>query len=126
MKRTIVAALGAALFFSGSAYAHHSYGTFFLDQTVAIDGVLDKIIYANPHTILTVTAKDGQTYTAEWGALFQLSRWGVGPDSLKPGDEIVVSGCPNRDPAVHRLAVLKEITRPMDGWRWARSQPRTN
>ena len=126
MTRTIVAALGAALCFSGSASAHHSYASFFLDQTVAIDGVLDKVVYANPHTVLTVTTKDGRTFTAEWLALFQFARWGVEKDALKAGDEVIVSGSPNRDPSVYRLAVLKEITRPSDGWRWARWQPRTN
>jgi hypothetical protein len=36
---------------------------------------------------------------------------------LKPGDHVVISGNPGRNPADHRVRLLK-IQRPKDGWSW--------
>jgi hypothetical protein len=38
-------------------------------------------------------------------------------DSLKPGDHVILTGSPGRDPPEHRIR-LHKIVRPSDGWRW--------
>jgi hypothetical protein len=38
-------------------------------------------------------------------------------ESLKPGDHVVVTGQPGRDPSEHRIR-LQGIVRPSDGWKW--------
>jgi hypothetical protein len=118
MRRSVMALLVLAqLVMSGGAYAHHSYTTFY-EHFVSIEGTLQGVLYANPHTILTLRTKDGVTYTGNWRAAFQLSRMGVEASSLKVGDVVVMSGTPSRDATAHQLARLREVRRPVDGWTW--------
>ena len=42
---------------------------------------------------------------------------GAGVFSVKPGDHVVITGSPGRNPADHRLR-MRTIFRPKDGWRW--------
>jgi len=42
---------------------------------------------------------------------------GVTKETLKPGDRVIITGSPARDPAAYRVH-LKKIQRPADGWEW--------
>jgi hypothetical protein len=108
-----------------AAYAHHSYGDVFRDQTVSMEGNVDQFLFANPHAVLSLKTKDAVLYMAEWGNVRTLGEAGVTSSTFKIGDYIVVTGSPMRDPAVHKLTLLKEVRRPSDGWRWARTPPST-
>ena len=123
MKRIALVAITVAALAGGSAHAHHSYGDVFRDQTVSIEGAIDELVYANPHVMLKVKTKDSQLYTAEWGNTRTLAEAGVTSTTLKVGDHIVVTGSPMRDPTARKVTLLKEIHRPSDGWRWARTPP---
>ena len=120
MTRTIVATIAAALA-AGTAYGHHSYGAYFEDQTVTIEGTLEAIRFANPHVVLTLRTDAPQVYTLEWQNLIQLRHGNVGPTTLKAGDRLTVIRSPPRDPASHTITLLREISRPADGWRWRRT-----
>ena len=118
MKPAVIAIAAVLLLIGGvAAQAHHSYAEF-LDHTVAVEGTLEKVLYANPHTVLTLRARDGAVYTADWSAAFQLDRMGVSATDLKAGDAVVISGTPSRDPAAHRRARLRSVRRLSDGWTW--------
>ena len=57
MKRILAAALGTAILAGNSvAWAHHGYATFFspMDRTVAIEGDLESLLYANPHVVMKI------------------------------------------------------------------------
>ena len=56
-------------------------------------------------------------YAVEWGAGLQLNRQGVTRETLKPGDHVIITGNPGRNPEDHRLR-MRTITRPSDGWKW--------
>ncbi|HUJ82511.1 MAG TPA: DUF6152 family protein [Candidatus Acidoferrales bacterium] len=123
MKRTIlVALLAAALLAGGRAYAHHSFAaTYFVDQEVTVEGTLTQFLYRNPHSFVKVEAKDDKgetvTWSVEWGGGAQLTQEHVTRDTLKPGDHVIVTGNPGRDPSEHRIR-LHKIVRPSDGWKW--------
>ena len=123
MKRTILAVLVAgALLAGGRAYAHHSFAaTYFVDQEVTVEGTLTQFLYRNPHSFVKVEAKDdkGETvvWSVEWGGGAQLTQEHVTRDTLKPGDHVIVTGNPGRDPSEHRIR-LHKIVRPSDGWKW--------
>ncbi len=123
MKRTIfVVLVAAALLAGGRAYAHHSFAaTYFVDQEVTIEGTLTQFLYRNPHSFVKVETKDdkGETvvWSVEWGGGAQLTQEHVTRDTLKPGDHVIVTGNPGRDPSEHRIR-LHKIVRPSDGWKW--------
>jgi Family of unknown function (DUF6152) len=125
MKRTLlflVVAAATVLSTQVSIFAHHSFAaTYFEDQKITIQGKLVQFLYRNPHSFVHVEAPDDkgvmQTWAVEWGAGGQLSRDGVTRETLKPGDVVVITGNPGRNPDDHRIR-MQSITRPSDGWSW--------
>ena len=115
--RCAILAVAAVLLCVVPGRAHHSYSDFY-DHVVSVEGTIEKVVFANPHTILTVRAQDGAVYTGNWRAAFQLHTMGVTSTDLKVGDVIVMSGTPSRDAAAHQLARISEVRRPSDGWAW--------
>jgi hypothetical protein len=114
--------LTAAFVWGSGAWAHHSFAaTYIVDKEIKIEGKLVEFLYRNPHSFVKVEAPDDkgqmQTWAVEWGGGAQLSRDGVSRDSLKPGDHVIVTGNPGRDPEDHRIR-MHSITRPSDGWKW--------
>jgi Family of unknown function (DUF6152) len=80
MRLPILAVGGIVLLCVVPGLAHHSYADFH-DHVVSIEGTLEKVVFANPHTILTVRGKDA-VYTGNWRAAFQLNTMGVKPTDL--------------------------------------------
>ena len=127
MKRAMLALViaAAAVVSGGRAYAHHSFAaTYFEDKTQKVEGKLVQFLFRNPHSFVQVEAEDdkGQVirWAVEWGAGGQLGRQGVTRDTLKPGDHVIITGNPGRNPEDHRLRMVN-ITRPSDGWKWGGS-----
>jgi len=125
MKRTgliLLIAIAASLV-GTRAYAHHSFAaTYFVDQEITVEGTLTQFMYRNPHSFVKVEVPDPKggpaiVYSVEWGGGAQLTQEHVTRDTLKPGDHVIVSGNPGRDPAEHRIR-LHKIVRPADGWKW--------
>jgi hypothetical protein len=120
MTRTMVATLVAVLT-AGVADAHHSYAAYFEDQRVTVEGTINSVRFANPHVLVTISTDAGEVYTIEWQNIVQLRHGNVGPDTLKAGDRIIVIASPARDASSHMLSLVREISRPSDGWRWRRT-----
>ena len=123
MKRTLLVLGLGVLVSSVTAYGHHYFGTdYFEDQTVSIEGSVVEFDYRNPHAWVHVAALDSagqmQRIGAEWGNPNRLVTQGVTKETLKPGDRVIITGSPARDPAAYRVH-LKKIQRPSDGWQWA-------
>ena len=117
-------AIGAALFFSRHASAHHAFASTYSSETVTIEGRVVEFLFRNPHSAVLVETsgekKQPITWAAEWGTAGQLSREGIEKDTIKPGDHVIITGNPSRNSADHRLRI-GEITRPSDGWKWKSS-----
>jgi len=83
------------------AHAHHSYAMFDATKTVALNGTVKQFQFTNPHSWIQVMAPGPNGALAEWsiqmGAPFEVIRAGLGPDTLKPGDKIVVQMHPAKD-----------------------------
>jgi hypothetical protein len=123
VKRTSLFVLIGSLAGLIPAYAHHSFAAdYFEEQSVTYEGSVSEFQYRNPHSILMFEVRDDrgqlQTYAAEWGGTSRLNSWGITPDTLKPGDRVVVTGAPGRK-ASDRRVHLKRIHRPADGWEWS-------
>ena len=126
MKRFLAVLLFAAAAVvvgaGAKAYAHHSFAATYLeDQTVTIEGELVQFLFRNPHSFVHVMVKekDGSMvrYAVEWGGAGQLGGQGVTRETLKPGDHVVISGSPGRNPADHRIRRVS-LRRPTDGFGW--------
>ena len=119
---TAAAFVGAFVYMMAPVSAHHSFAaTYFEDKTESVEGELVQFLFRNPHSFVHVEGKDkdGNTvrYAVEWGAGLQLNRQGVTRETLKPGDHVIITGNPGRNPEDHRLR-MRTITRPSDGWKW--------
>jgi len=125
MNRCLTVALAIAVIGAGSqASAHHSFAATYLeDQSVTIEGELVQFMFRNPHSFVHVMVKekDGSLvrYTVEWGGAGQLDGQGVTRETLRPGDYVVISGSPGRNPADRRVRLMS-LHRPKDGFGWGK------
>jgi hypothetical protein len=125
MKFRLIFAVSAGLLLSSAGvYAHHSFAGTYLEDAppMKVEGTLKEFLLRNPHSFIQVEGQDPKSgemvrWSIEWGAAGQLSQQGVGRESLRVGDKVVVTGSPGRNPAEHRLR-MREIQRPSDGWSW--------
>jgi hypothetical protein len=82
-------------------FAHHSFSMEFdSGQPVTVRGVVTKVEWRNPHTYLYVEVKDGKgkliNWTFETAGPAGLARSGWHRDSVKVGDQVIVSGYRSR------------------------------
>ena len=122
MRSTLVLLVVSVMLISGvAAYAHHSFAATYVEsETMEITGKMVKFSFRNPHSFVQVevTDENGETvrWAVEWGGTAQLRNSGVENDTLRYGDEVVVTGNPGRNPRDHRLR-MRTVTRP-DGFVW--------
>lgn len=123
MKASALIFAVAAVTVSGlTAQAHHSFtATYDERETIQIEGTLVQFMFRNPHAWVHVMAPDEsgevQRWGVEWGGAGQLSGQGVTGDSLRPGDRVIITGNPGRNPDDHRMR-MRSLLRPSDGFGW--------
>ena len=120
--RNVILLLFAFVLVGGVARAHHSYGaTYETKKEIKLEGKLVQFVYRNPHSFVHMQAKDEngemQRWAVEWSGTAQLGNSGVTRESLKVGDQIVVSARPSRVPGEYRALMLR-LVRPSDGFAW--------
>lgn len=118
MKRTLALLCVFGFLAGGVAYAHHSFAaTYDEGKTIEIKGKIVVFSFRNPHSFITVEVTDGSK-KVRWGVegpgSTQLLGAGVQNDTLKYGDEVVVTGNPSRTPDEHKMR-LRTMKRP-DGF----------
>jgi hypothetical protein len=82
---------------SATAAAHHSrHATYDAEKRVELRGIVTRLEWRNPHIWVFLDVEDAAGDVIGWGcegaAPNALFRRGWRPDSLKPGDEVTVSG----------------------------------
>jgi len=87
---------------SGPASGHHAVAMVYQpESTVSVTGKVTQFRFNNPHSVIfmTRTNADGveEAWVVEWAGSSALRRQGVKPDTLKPGDEVTLTGFPARD-----------------------------
>ena len=84
------------------AMAHHSAARFILAQSVAIDGVVTRYEWANPHVYIYVRQTDAAGEAVEWEVEAQppamMRRVGWSRETLAVGDAVRLTGAPSRNP----------------------------
>jgi uncharacterized protein DUF6152 len=125
MKRYAPAlAVAIALLFGVMAYAHHSIAaTYDAKKEIKLTGKIVEFDFRNPHAFVHIEAPDSsgvmQRWAVEWGGAASLGNQGVTRNSLKAGDEVVITGNPARglENGVHRVK-MNTLLRPKDGFGW--------
>lgn len=88
---------------TGTGWAHHSFAAFDLTKTARLTGTVKDFQWTNPHSWLQIVTMDAKGKSSEWSlemsAVSMLVRWGWRPQTLKPGDKIVLEIHPRRDGA---------------------------
>ncbi len=128
MTRALLVLVAVAIAAGGPVYAHHSFAAFYFEsETMTVEGEIQEFQYRNPHAWVYVMAPDEkgqmQRFGAEWGGPGRLSRQGIQADTLKPGDRVIITGAPGREPE-KRVLHLKSIRRASDGWTWGGNRGR--
>jgi hypothetical protein len=121
IRKMFLAAL-AGLLLAATVYAHHSLGaTYDGDKEIKLEGKIVQFLLRNPHSFLHIEAKDAkgemQRWSLEWRSAGSLSQQGVNRDTLKLGDDVVITASPSRTPSDYR-GVLKTLYRKSDGLGW--------
>lgn len=124
--RTLSGVLLTVLVSATAAWAHHSYAaTYNIDSQVRLEGRLVQVGLRNPHSYVYVQAKDEngdlQRWAVEWSGAGALARQGIAGDSLKIGDEIVITVNPSRAHGEYRGLMLT-LRRPSDGLSWGEEE----
>ena len=122
MRRLFLIVIAAASLAGTAAYAHHSYGaTYDTNKEMKLEGKLVQFVFRNPHSFVHIQAPDQkgvqQRWAIEWAGTAQLGNSGVGRESLRVGDEIVIVGRPSRVAGEYRLLMVT-LKRPLDGFTW--------
>jgi hypothetical protein len=109
----------AILATSVAAYAHHSFAaTYDESKTIEIKGKIVVFQFRNPHSFVTVEVTNADGKKVRWGVegpgSTQLANSGIQNDTLRYGDEVVVSGNPSRSPGEAKLR-MRTMRRP-DGF----------
>jgi hypothetical protein len=102
MNRKAFAVFLMSLLAAGAVFAHHSFSAEFdFDKPVTVHGTVTKWEMINPHAYISIDAKNDDGSVAHWsvqiGAPSFLYRNGWRKDSVKPGDELTVSGFRAKD-----------------------------
>jgi hypothetical protein len=113
-NRLVLLATAGLLMAALPVLAHHSFKAEYDEtQPITLKGTITKITWNNPHVLMYLDVKDDQGTAAKWelelaspnGLMSQ--GWKV--DSLKPGDQVSVSGFRARDGS--NIANIRKVTR---------------
>ena len=99
MKNKLLLLLGVTLGFvmiSNPLFAHHGTTAFEMGKSTVVKGTVKKFEFINPHILIYVDAigdkGDVEHWIAESSSNNHLSRGGYNKNSLKLGDQVIVTG----------------------------------
>lgn len=100
MRNKLISALIAlSILFvvSGSAFAHHGGAAYDSAKMVTVTGTVTDFQFVNPHVLITMAVKDPATgkiekWEGELTSPNHLARAGWTKSTIKPGDEVTMTG----------------------------------
>src|SRR5262249_44322988 len=98
-------------------------------EKVTIEGEVVHVVFRNPHSFIHFVVKEERgaklEYDLEWEGSGQLAHDGVTRETVKPGDHLIVTGIPARNPQDHWVRMMS-LRRPKDGFGWTQSSGSMN
>jgi len=93
-------------------FAHHGSASYETDKKVTLKGTVTRFVWSNPHCLLQFDVTDDGGHVAHWVAETEnpstMIRSGWVEKSLKPGDQVTVTGLPvkNGNPVLRIIEVM--------------------
>jgi len=110
---TVLFVFGLLAAFAGAASAHHSVAGFDNKKEVVLKGTVVQFIWRNPHVLLLWDVKDENGKVTQWSGEMNsptsMIQVGMNRESLKPGDEVLVTINPSK--TSNPLAVIRKVTK---------------
>jgi hypothetical protein len=104
MKKMLLAVVAAAtglLVVAGPALAHHSMSMYDETHQVTVAGTVTEFRLTNPHIQILFDVKGDQGNVEHWSSIgdnpVNLRRKGWNRNTIKPNDQITITGYPARD-----------------------------
>src|SRR5262249_39764493 len=99
---TVVATLVIASFMlTASLAAHHPIGAVYENSSITLKGTVTGYEWSNPHSIVSFAVKDDKGNEQQWHAEViappEMERAGWTKQSIKPGDQVTVTGRPGKN-----------------------------
>ena len=96
MKKVMTALASVAVLATASAsWAHHSYAMFDRSQSLKLAGTIEAFNWTNPHSSIEIVVKNAKGVSERWGVECTspsvLVRAGWKSNTLKPGDQVVIT-----------------------------------
>jgi hypothetical protein len=117
MKSRLAAVFAVAvalLVASAPTFSHHGKASYDTTKLVTVTGTVTDFEFTNPHVEIHLDAKDDKGNIAKWTAETSspnlLIRVGWNKNTLKPGDQITLTGNPAKDGS--NLMRLDKIVTP--------------
>jgi len=92
----ILAAAVGLLTIVGPIFAHHGTAAYDTTQETMVKGTVTDFLFINPHTVIFLDVKNDKGDVEHWQvdaqSPNQLTRDGWNKNTLKPGDQIAVTG----------------------------------
>jgi len=93
---TLLAAAAGVVLFASSLLAHHGQANYNTKESVTVSGTVTDFQFVNPHSLVFLECKDDKGQAEKWqGELTSpnhLVRAGWKKNSLKPGDQVTMTG----------------------------------
>ena len=105
-------ALAGLLAVSAPVFAHHGAASYDTDKKVTLKGTVTRWVWSNPHCLLQFDVTDDSGHVAHWVAETEnpstMIRVGWVEKSMKPGDQVTVTGLPvkNGNPVLRIIEVV--------------------
>ena len=98
---TNLAVVVGFLMLAGPMLAHHSSAIYDSEHPVTLKATVTVFQLINPHSRIRFEVKDDKGNVEQWialsGAVSRMYRAGWRKDTLKPGDQITITGAPVKD-----------------------------
>jgi hypothetical protein len=118
MNKTVLSLFAVSIAgFCGPLLAHHSYSDYERDERYAFTGTVTEVRWGNPHILFDVS-NGNELMHVEWVTTAGADKTGVTAQQIKAGDQLTVIGSRNRNPDMHTMTVIKELSMPAKNWRW--------
>ena len=96
LRRLILSTVLSSFITGAPLWAHHGTAAFDTSKEVTVKGTITELIFSNPHVQIHWEAKvdngEKEQWQGELTAPNKLARAGWTKNSLKPGDQVTISG----------------------------------